>query len=67
MRRGIYVPLPPKEREALFDLADSEWRSPREQAAKIIADALRATGALPAEHPPATDSGPSAALETLKT
>ena len=47
--RGIYVPLPPQAREALFDWADSEWRSPREQAAKFLVESLRAAGALPAE------------------
>jgi hypothetical protein len=46
MPRGIYVPLPSREREALFDLADQEWRSPREQAAKFVVDGLKAAGVL---------------------
>jgi hypothetical protein len=47
--RGIYVPLPEPEREALFDLADREWRRPVDQAVKLISDGLRQTGALPTE------------------
>jgi hypothetical protein len=47
--RGIYVLLPDQEREALFDLADREWRRPRDQASKLISDALRTVGALQAD------------------
>ena len=46
MPRGIYVPLPDEEREALFDLADREWRRPVDQAIKLISDGLRNAGAL---------------------
>ncbi len=46
MPRGIYVPLPDSEREALFDLADREWRRPVDQAIKLISDGLRKSGAL---------------------
>ena len=46
MPRGIYVPLPESEREALFDLADREWRRPVDQAIKLISDGLRRDGAL---------------------
>ena len=46
MPRGIYVPLPDQEREALFDLADREWRRPVDQAIKLISDGLRNAGAL---------------------
>ncbi len=49
MPRGIYVPLPDQEREALFDLADREWRRPVDQAIKLISDGLRTAGALTAE------------------
>jgi hypothetical protein len=62
--RGIYVPLPSREREALFTLADNEWRSPREQAAKILVEGLRKAGALPTEPTPIT--GPLAAVEAGK-
>ena len=41
MPRGIYVPLPDQEREALFNLADREWRRPVDQAIKLISDGLR--------------------------
>ena len=46
MPRGIYVPLPETEREALFDLADREWRRPVDQAIKLISDGLRREHAL---------------------
>ncbi len=46
MPRGIYVPLPDQEREALFDLADREWRRPVDQAIKLISDGLRNAGVL---------------------
>ena len=49
MPRGIYVPLPESEREALFDLADREWRRPVDQAIKLISDGLRREGALPTD------------------
>ena len=63
MPRGIYVPLPDSEREALFDLADREWRRPVDQAIKLISDGLRREGALPAaDHRLTTDSrGPQEA------
>ena len=57
MPRGIYVPLPESEREALFDLADREWRRPVDQAIKLISDGLRRERAL-------TDDVRSAALTT---
>jgi hypothetical protein len=47
--RGIYVPLPKEGREALIDLADREWRDPRDQAAKFIVDGLKQAGVLPAD------------------
>ena len=50
MPRGIYVPLPDSEREALFDLADREWRRPVDQAIKLISDGLRSAGALEDTH-----------------
>jgi hypothetical protein len=61
--RGIYVVLPEEERRALFDEADREWRSPRDQAAKLICDALRDNGALSTgerPQPPATGPGEAA-------
>jgi hypothetical protein len=53
--RGIYVPLPGPEREALFDLADREWRRPVDQAIKLISDGLRREGAVPTDD--LTDAG----------
>lgn len=41
MARGIYIRLPEREREALIKLADREWRQPREQATKLLSEALR--------------------------
>lgn len=46
--RGIYVPVTdPAERRALVNLAARERRDPRDQAAVLILEGLRAAGALP--------------------
>ena len=48
--RAIYVPLPNEEtRRALIQLAEHEWRNPREQAAKLLVEGLRRAGVLPDE------------------
>jgi hypothetical protein len=48
--RPIYVQLPDEQtRRALVNVAESEFRDPRAQAAKFIVDGLRRAGALPAE------------------
>lgn len=57
-RNGIFVPLLDEHREALFDLADREWRRPVDQAAKILIEGLRREGVLPEhskEHPNMTE------------
>ncbi len=46
MPRGIFVPLPDRSREALYELAEKEWRDPRDQAAKFIVEGLKRVGAL---------------------
>ena len=46
MARGIFVPLPDVPRDALYELAEQEWRDPRDQAAKFIVEGLRRAGAL---------------------
>ncbi len=61
MPRGIYVPLPDSEREALFDLADREWRRPVDQAIKLISDGLQREGVLRIEAPTISSRGPEAA------
>ena len=64
MPRGIYVPLPDQEREALFDLADREWRRPVDQAIKLISDGLRRERVLTDDRSAAltsSSSGPEAA------
>lgn len=46
--RGIYVPVSdPAARRALVNLAEREMRDPRDQAAFLILEGLRAAGALP--------------------
>lgn len=46
--RGIYVPVTdPAARRALVNMAQRERRDPRDQAAVLILDGLRAAGALP--------------------
>ena len=47
--RAIYVPLSEPVRRALNDLAEREYRDPRDQAAKMLSEALRSTGALPTD------------------
>lgn len=42
----IYVPLPAEIREALLVVARQELRRPQDQAAVLIIDALRESGAL---------------------
>ena len=44
--RAIYVPVTEPLRRALNDLAEREYRDPRDQAAYLIADGLRRAGAL---------------------
>jgi hypothetical protein len=48
-RFTVIVPEPMGD--AVIDLADREWRRPNDQAAYLIAEALRARGVLPAESP----------------
>lgn len=49
--RGIYVPVTnPTERRALVNLAARERRDPRDQAAVLILEGLRAAGALPEQN-----------------
>lgn len=59
--RAIYVPLPERAREALFDLASREYRDPRDQAAMLLVEALRQAGAL--VDAPADDGEPVAVGE----
>jgi hypothetical protein len=57
--RNIYIPLPLPTREALFQLAEQEWRSPKDQAALLLTEALRARGALPDDTRPSALSASS--------
>jgi hypothetical protein len=45
--RAIYVPVTEPMRRALVNLAEREFRDPRDQAAYLITEGLRAAGALP--------------------
>ncbi len=58
MARGIFVPLPDVPRDALYELAEREWRDPREQAAKFIVEGLRRAGVLNDERSTALATGP---------
>ena len=51
MTRSIYVPLPTPARQALYELAEREWRHPKEQASKLLVDALRRAGLLADQQP----------------
>lgn len=58
----LTVTLPEPAGEALWRLAEEELRRPRDQAAKMLVDALRQHGALPSETTPAPhESGREAA------
>ena len=46
---AIYVPLSEPVRQALNELAEREYRDPRDQAAKLLSEALRASA--PTDHP----------------
>ncbi len=55
--RPIYVPLPDEQtRRALVNLAESEFRDPRAQAAKFIVEGLKRAGVL-------TDARPALSRE----
>lgn len=45
--RRIQVPVTDPMRRALVNLAEREYRDPRDQAAILIAEGLRRVGALP--------------------
>lgn len=45
------VPIPRHEFEALRRLAETEWRTPKEQASALIAEGLRRAGALDPDDP----------------
>ena len=47
--RALYVPLAGEAADALFRLAEREYRQPRDQAAKLLVEAFERAGALPAE------------------
>jgi len=61
--RNLYVKLPGDVVDALYRVADREWRHPKEQAGLFIAEGLRQRGELPGEATTlTTDShGPEAA------
>lgn len=48
----LFIPLQRKEFEALFRLAENEYRDPHQQAAAIIHKELVRCGLLPAESEP---------------
>lgn len=55
MPSSVYVRLPEQAREALYELADCEWRDPRDQAAKLVIEGLQRPGALADDRPSTTD------------
>ncbi len=59
--RAIYVPVTEPMRRALNDLAEREYRDPRDQAAYFIADGLKRAGAL-TERMTAPDSKSASAV-----
>jgi len=61
VRNGIFIPLLDEHREALYDLADSQWRRPVDQAAKILIEGLRREHVL-AESKTAAPAEPASAV-----
>jgi hypothetical protein len=47
MPRSLYVPIPEDARRALLDLAERQYRHPKDQARLLIEDGLRRAGMLP--------------------
>jgi len=47
--RNLYVKLPSDVADALYRVADRQWRHPKDQAGLLIADGLRQLGELPHE------------------
>ncbi len=47
--RNLYVKLPGDVADALYRVADRQWRHPKDQAGLLIADGLRQLGELPNE------------------
>ena len=47
--RNLYVKLPGDVVDALYRVADREWRHPKEQAGLLIAEGLRELGELPTD------------------
>ena len=60
---SVYVRLPEPAREALYELAEREWRDPRDQAELFVMDGLRRAGALPTADHDLTETGSPAAVE----
>ena len=55
MTRNIYIPLPDPAPEALYELAEREWRHPKEQASKLLVEGLRRAGVLADQQPAGAD------------
>ncbi len=63
-RSSIYLPLPSREREALEELADREFRDVKDQARLLLVQGLRVAGLLPGgeSDKPAIDRSAAAAV-----
>jgi len=63
--RAIYVALPERARKALIELAEREYRDPRDQAAKLLTEALRQAGALADDAPADEEAADAGAVRLL--
>jgi hypothetical protein len=54
--RGLYVPLSLDEKLAFIDRAEQLYRDPRSEARRLLVEAMRRDGALPAEHTTLTEA-----------
>jgi len=60
VRIGVVLPEP--AREALVDLAEREYRDPRDQAAVLVLEGLRRRGLVPDLQAPAPEPPPEPAV-----
>ena len=63
--RNLYVKLPGDVVDALYRVANREWRHPREQAGLLIVEGLRELGELPTDDRSATLTAVSREPEAL--
>jgi hypothetical protein len=49
--RSLHIPMPEPVQDALWSLAEREWRAPRDQGLVLILEGLRTRNLLPDSYP----------------